>query len=65
MMAGNSRAFAGGMGPDHYHRDGAEQGLPRSVRRLPQEVFQLSPERPVAFGRIPRLRVGGGGEGLP
>src|SRR6202040_2922869 len=40
-------------GLDAYHRDCAEEGVHRSVRRLYSGLFQLYPGRPVAFGRHP------------
>ncbi len=63
---GNLKAFGrmdgwpDGWRPDPYHRDGPEQGIHSSVRRFHAGVFQIYPERPVAFGRHPRACAYGG-----
>ena len=58
---GNLKAFSRMDGaPMPYHRDGAEEGVHRSVRRLHAGLFQLHPGRPVAIGRHPHACACGG-----
>ena len=58
---GNLKAFSRMDGaPILDHRDGAEQGVYGSVRRLHAGLFQLYPRRPVAFGRHPHACAYGG-----
>jgi len=66
-MTGDLKAFSRMMGPDPFHRDGAEQGVYSSVRRPHPGLFQLYPTRPRRFWPAsPRLRVWRRGEeGFP
>jgi hypothetical protein len=49
-----------GWSPNPLHRDGAEQGVHRSVRRLHPGLLRLYPRRRVALGRHPHASARGG-----